>query len=295
VSTDRLRAFRGCFDIVKVDWLATPAAEITPIVSEGKRVGAALLAEKLETETELKKALAAGFSLFQGYAIGLPLNLQRRDVISFSSHTVQLLKVVNSDGFDFAEAEAVVRTDPALTFKILAFANSSLAAQSRRINSLRHALVLFGERNLRHAALLVFLAQTSGAAPSFALVEALVAGLFSESLAREARRPDMANVCMLAATLSHLDRLLDVPMSELLQRLPVDAILQEALINRSGLVGAYVQLTRVFQDGDWAKTDALVRELGLSSDSLQPLYRRAVLSANELIRGDASASARLAA
>lgn len=294
-NPDRLEAFRGCFDVVKVDWIATPPAAIAAIVAAANQLGAPLLAERLETQADLKRAVATGFSLFQGYAIGLPDTVQRRAVNGLGSHTMRLLSVINSEDFDYAEAAAIVQTDPALTFKILAFANSSFAAQSQRVNSIPQALVLFGERNLRRAAMLVFMAQTSGAAPSFALVEALVAGLFCEALARLAGQPDLAGVSLLAATLSHMDRLLDAPMSDVLARLPVDALVQAALVDGSGPVGAFVRLTRAFQAGDWEQTSTLVEQLGLSVDTLQLLYRQAVVSADKLAHGDMVARARTAA
>jgi EAL and modified HD-GYP domain-containing signal transduction protein len=292
---DRLRAFRGCFDVVKVDWLATPAPALAAIVAAGNQLGVPLLAARLQSEADLTRVAAVGFSLFQGYAIGLPLTLQRRAVHGLSSQTLRLLSVINAGDFDYAQAAAIVEMDPALTFKILAFANSAFAAQAQRVNSIPQALVLFGERNLRRAVLIVFLAQTTGAAPSFALVEALVAGLFSEALARIAGQPELANVCLLAATLSHMDRLLGVPMAEVLERVPVDAVVQAALTDGSGPVGPFVQLTRAFQAGDWGQTGALVEQLSLSEETLQLLYRRAVVSAEQLTHGDTVARARGAA
>jgi EAL and modified HD-GYP domain-containing signal transduction protein len=289
---ERLGAYRGCFDVAKVDWRATAPPAIAAIVEAGNQVGVPLVASGLQTEAEFARAAAAGFGLFQGYAIGLPETVQRRAVNGLSSHTLRLLSLINSDGFDFAEAVAIVETDPALTFKILAFANSAFSAQSQRVNSIERALVLFGERNLRRAVLLVFMAQTNGAAPSFALVEALVAWLFSEALAHTAGLSDLASVCQLAATLSHMDRLLGVPMAEVLERIPVDDLVQAALTDSSGPVGALVRLTRAFQAGEWEQTAALVQQLGLSEDKLQLLCRQAVMQAEQLAQGDTVARAR---
>jgi EAL and modified HD-GYP domain-containing signal transduction protein len=249
-------------------------------------MGARLVAEKVETATELRAAVAVGFDLFQGYAIGLPLRLERRDLSSTASNALRLLNVVNQEDFDFAEVEAIVRTDPAMTFKLLAFANSALAAQRSRVDSLRQALVLFGARNVRQVALLLFLASTADATPPFALVEALVAGLFGEALAQIAQRADIAGSCMLAGTLSHLDRLLGVGMTDLLRRLPVSADLEEALVHRGGDVGRIVQIARAFQAGEWTATDELAAKLGLTPAQLQPLYRESVVRAEQLMQGN---------
>ncbi len=279
----RLKDFEGCFDIVKVDWRAASEADIVQIVTEGKRQGATLLAEKVETDAELGEAIARGFLLFQGYAIGRPVSIERRKLHSFGAQTLRLLEIVSANQIEYADAERVVTADPALLFKVLAFARSSVAAQTKRVASVRQALVLFGENNLRHAAMLVFLSQTAGAAPSFALEEALVAGLFCESLATGAKRTAISNACMLAATLSHMDRLLGLSMDEVVERLPVDGALLDALLSRSGELGHFVQLARSFQDGDWIMTEALVRELGLKDDTLDLLYGQAITKAERLV------------
>ncbi len=290
VCVERLGEFRGCFDFVKVDWRAAAHSDIEEVAREGKRLGVTLLAEKVETDEDIDQAIAGGFQLLQGYAIGRPQGMERTTLRSFGPQTVRLLELASAETIEYAKVEGVVGADPALMYKVLAFARSGAAAQSSRVTTLRQALVLFGERNLRHTALLVFLAQTAGSAPSFALIEALVAGLFCEALASAAKRPDLANGCMLAGTLSHMDRLLGLSIEEVVERLPVDRSLGEALVGRRGALGQFVQLARSFQEGDWLATDAAAGELGLRHELLEPLYQQAVLKAEALISRDERAA-----
>ncbi|MEX1003931.1 MAG: EAL domain-containing protein [Acidimicrobiia bacterium] len=58
-------------DIVKID-VQDLGFDLTRLVRELHRSGALVLAEKVETDTELEACLDAGFDLFQGYAVGVP-------------------------------------------------------------------------------------------------------------------------------------------------------------------------------------------------------------------------------
>lgn len=59
-------------DIVKLDVRAIGFRQLSAIVDDLRRIDVLLLAEKVETETELGECLEMGFDLFQGYAVGRP-------------------------------------------------------------------------------------------------------------------------------------------------------------------------------------------------------------------------------
>ncbi|MBI2767176.1 MAG: HDOD domain-containing protein [Chloroflexi bacterium] len=282
VAADRLPPFRGCYDIVKVDWVGVARRELKEIIRCARAEQALLLVEKVESARDLADALACGFDLFQGFAIARPTTLTRPAVTALGSQHAHLLEIATARELDMAAVEVVVRNDPALTFKVLTFANSSGAAQLRPVSQLRQALVLFGTKNLQRVALLLFLTQAAGSAPRFALVESLITGLLSESLASLGGRRQLANSCMLAGTLSHMDTLLGMPMTEVVRQLPIDSMITSALLAGDGPVGKTVTLARAVQAGDWARSADAAAALGVPGAEIPGAYLAAVNKARAL-------------
>ncbi len=285
----RLSLFEDCINVVKVDWQRTPPLRRAAASAQAQRRGLSALANNLQTDTELNGAIALGFDLLQGYATGRPTLLPRHSLSASKLQSIRLLELAGAEEVDFAQAAEILANDPVLTFKVLAYANSAQAAQSRPVIDIRQGLILFGEENLRRAALLIFLTQEASAAPSFAVIDCLVAGFFCGSIARTCGHERIANSCMLAATLSYLDRLLGEDLELILMRLPIHVTLREAVLHHTGDVGRLVQLTRALQAGNWSDADDVTQLLRIRRQQLPSLYEAALAKAGQLWKLGAAA------
>jgi len=67
-------------DYIKVDFAMTGAEERKRLLKRLDGVAVALLAEKVETQEEYKRACDEGFTLFQGYYFCRPLLMENRKV-----------------------------------------------------------------------------------------------------------------------------------------------------------------------------------------------------------------------
>ncbi|MES2263107.1 MAG: HDOD domain-containing protein [Pseudomonadota bacterium] len=186
---------------------------------------------------------------------------------------MQLMQMVNANA-DIKQLEDVLKRDAALSYKLMRYINSAGFAGGREIASLRQAITLLGYAPLyRWLTLLLATASTSGYSPVL-LETAVVRGRLAELLGAQALGKADAENLFVAGMFSLLDRLLGIPMSEVLASIQLSDGVVAALLTRSGKYGPYLALAEACE-----LNSALVASLA-DSVSLTPLdVNKAHLSA----------------
>jgi EAL and modified HD-GYP domain-containing signal transduction protein len=154
---------------------------------------------------------------------------------------MQLMQMVRQNA-DIAQLEAVLKRDATLSYKLLRFINSAGFGAGREVQSLRQALTLLGYTPLyRWLTLLLATASTSGYSPVL-LETAVVRGRLAELLAQAALGKSEAENVFVAGMFSLLDRLLGIPMKEVLDNIQLSDDVVAALLTRGGKYGPYLAL-----------------------------------------------------
>ena len=102
-----------------------------------------------------------GFDLYQGYFFAEPEVLTTMARPSGSSAALGLMAEIQRHDLDIARAEELVSSDVTLAYRLLSVVNSSAFGLNRRVESLRHAIVLLGLNQVRHLATLLALSSSS--------------------------------------------------------------------------------------------------------------------------------------
>ncbi|MEN9865724.1 MAG: hypothetical protein RL748_1314 [Pseudomonadota bacterium] len=154
---------------------------------------------------------------------------------------LQLMQMVKENA-DVGKLEAALKRDAALSYKLLRFINSAGFGLGREIQSLRQALALLGYAPLyRWLTLLLATASTSGYSPVL-METAVVRGRLTELLGLTNLPKGEAENLFVTGMFSLLDRLLGLPMKEVLDTIQLPGDVVEALINRGGSYGQYLAL-----------------------------------------------------
>lgn len=154
---------------------------------------------------------------------------------------MQLMQMVNANA-DIKQLEDVLKRDAALSYKLLRYINSAGFGAGREIASLRQAITLLGYAPLyRWLTLLLATASTSGYSPVL-LETAVVRGRLAELLGVKALGKADAENIFVAGMFSLLDRLLGIPMEEVLASIQLSDDVVAALLSRSGKYGQYLAL-----------------------------------------------------
>lgn len=270
------RELLGLVDILKVDFRGTSPEEQARIVRELRSRVPHLLAEKTETREEFQKALEAGYSLFQGYFFSRPVIVNRKDVPISKINALRLIAELNRPDLDVDAVHAVIKRDPALVYKLLRYINSAFFGLRHKVNSIRHALVLLGEREIRKWATLTVYSRLTVKQPYELVKLSLVRGQFLELLADCVGMGAEKDQLFLMGIFSVMDTLLGRPMDEAIQEVPLVDDVKAALV---GTVNRYRVLYEIALGYEQAKWDTLSRisaDLRIDPSAFTARYLQAV-------------------
>jgi c-di-GMP-related signal transduction protein len=155
---------------------------------------------------------------------------------------LQLMQMVQKNE-DIPKIESVLKRDPALSYKLLRFINSAGFGVGREIQSLRQAITMLGYAPMyRWLTLLLATASTSGFSPVL-METAVVRGRLAELLGQKALPRGEGENLFVTGMFSLLDRLLGLPMQEVLDTIQLPDEVVAALLTRGGMYGPYLALS----------------------------------------------------
>ncbi|BEP14271.1 EAL domain-containing protein [Acidothermaceae bacterium B102] len=257
-------------DIVKIDLLAMGEEAVGTLVAKCREWPVQLVAEKVETLSQLKLCRELGFDLFQGYLLSRPLTLQQRSVDPARLSILKLLGLLIDPDVDLQAIERIVRMDVGLSYRVLRVAGNGAAhGMFRQVRTVREAVVMLGQRQLRRWVMLMLVADADDT-PAEQLALAMSRARMGELIAGMV--PGLGpDVGFTVGLLSALDLLLDAPMADAIASLPLDDETREGLVHGTGRLGEVIACIIGFETG--TPPESL---LGISHDRLVKAYVDAV-------------------
>ena len=248
------RALALC-SMVKIEVSVIGDDEILSMVEYLRRVqpSTLIVAEKIETQSQHSRCTVLGFDLFQGYHFAQPDVLRRNARPVNAASVLALLAETQRHDVDICRVEQLVGSDPTLAYQLLAVVNSSAFGLDRRVDSLRHAIVLLGLDQVRHLATLLALSAADGDAEELLTLGATRAR-FASAITQGT---DMQNAAFTVGLLSVTDALYRTTMEELLIDLPMSDEISSALTNGTSRLGFLLELARACESGDLDRLNEL--------------------------------------
>ncbi|GBG57592.1 diguanylate phosphodiesterase [Sporomusaceae bacterium FL31] len=263
--------------IIKVDFLITPAGERAKVLQQfGGRSDLKFLAEKVETEQDFQEAVRVGYSYFQGYFFSKPVIIARKSIPFARLSAFQLLKAVNTPALDLSQVEAIIREEVAFSYQLFKYINSSAFGFRQEINSIRQALVLLGQRELKKWSSLIALRNMGQEKPPELLVASLLRAHFSELIAQQLKLGSMASDAFLTGLLSLMDAVLDQPMAEIITELPLQKEIKAALMGNSNVYRDILNLCMAYERAEWDEIFRWADKLKLDESELPGLILSAL-------------------
>ncbi|HWH31168.1 MAG TPA: EAL domain-containing protein [Egibacteraceae bacterium] len=262
---------------VKVDFERTTAGERLALVERLRDRPVSLVAEKVETVADYREGLSLGCSHFQGYFFSRPVVYRGQDLRGHRGSQMQLMHEAGRDELDFARVERIVKTDIALSYKLLRYINAVSFGWKQRITSVRHALSLLGQEQVRRWALLVALSSMAERRPPELSVMSAVRGRLCEGLLTlGSAGGDRALDGFMLGMFSLIDALLEQPMAQALEGVPLAEDVHAALLGEPNRARQVLDTVVAYERGDWSALDERAARLGLPEERLPRLYAEAV-------------------
>jgi c-di-GMP-related signal transduction protein len=270
-------------DIIKVDLRATSAADAAAMVKRYGPWRCRMLAEKVETREEFLAAKKAGFLYFQGYFFRRPEILTAHEIPANQLNYLRMLAAVSQAELDVREIENLVKGEASLCYRLLRYLNSAAFGFANEIHSVRHALSILGEREVRRWIRLVATLGAGQGKSSELVLSAMVRARFCELVSPKIPHGD--SDLFLMGMLSIMDVILEIPMSQMLDNIPIDQESKAVLLGGASRLRPFYQLMLAQESGEWKTASELAVQLHLAESEVAECYWQAMQWAREVSSG----------
>jgi c-di-GMP-related signal transduction protein len=282
VTNDPREKLGEIADIIKVEMLLTTEAEQVELIRRfGKRCR--MLAEKIETRPDFERARQQGFVLFQGYFFRRPETVNTRDMPANSTHYIRMLQEVSRPDLNLPSMERLIKIEAAVCYRLLRYLNSPMFGLKTEVHSVRHALSMLGDREVRRWVRLVAAVGAGQQKTSDLVLSALVRARFVEELGPRVEHGQ--SDLFLLGLLSLLDAMLEIPMSKVLEKVPIDRETKAVLLGQPSILRPIYQLMLAHESGEWQAAKDICGTLHLDSDQVASDYWQAQKWAREVSAG----------
>lgn len=196
----------------------------------------------------------------------------------------QLIIEITKDEPDIEVLEEIVSRDAALTYALLKMANSAYFASHRETTSVRQAMVKVGISQLKQWIYLLSFEENSENSSSEELLKtSFMRANFSSRLVKRLKKFVITSSdAYLLGMFSTLEYMIDAPMEEILQDIPIVEEVKEALVSRKGPAGRLYELILSYEKAEWTEIKVIAEELGLHTNEMAQIYMECVEEVNDI-------------
>ena len=271
VYSQQLRPLVEITDIVKINVQALGRERVAEQAKLLREFNVKLLAEKVETHEDYDYCKKLGFDYYQGYFFCKPQVVSENKVPFNRLSTLHLLAKLQDPKISIDELEHAVGQNLAIVYRILRYLNSPMHALTRKVESLRHAIALVGTRLICNWASLILMEAIEDK-PRELMVTAMVRSHMCQQLGVALGQRNLDQF-FTVGLLSLTDALVDKPMREALQTLPLIDEVRDAILNHEGLMGEALDCVQAYERCDWDQTTCH----GLDEKKIKEAYLSSVV------------------
>lgn len=264
-----------CADFVKIDIQSVNLAELGKIFMQFNAPSVKMIAEKVETEKQFEACKSAGFQLFQGFYFAHPETFTAKVINASFDSVLNILNKVSQDA-DNKVIEAGFKRDAALSFKLLRYINSVGFGLSCEVQSINHALSILGTNQLYRWLTLLMVTAGENSTPPALMKTSITRGRLTELLGEGYFDKKDRDNLFIVGVFSLLDAILKMPIDQVLEKIQLPEPVVEALLNREGVYGPFLQLTEACEDADSVRILELAELLQLDSSKVNECHMSAL-------------------
>mgnify|MGYP001141604803 CR=1 FL=1 len=266
-------------EIIKIDVMGLEPHELTERLGHLMDGNFKLLAEKVEDKAMYDLCLDLGFDYFQGYFLSKPDIVEGRRLPANRTAILRLLACLYDPEVEIGQIERLVSQDVSLSYRLLRYINSPYFALAKEVTSIQRAVTLIGLKEVKTWVTLLALSGIDDK-PDELVTRAMVRARMCEQLARERGIAD-PDSCFTLGLFSMLDVLLDIPLAQILDNMPLTAELREALLNHAGPKGGLLNCVLDYEKANWEALPGDIMDCRHAPDA----YLGAVKWADETLHG----------
>jgi len=236
-----------------------------------------VLADHVKNHDAYDTCRDMGVDYIQGYFLNRPRIVSGESLDSNQMSIINLLSTLHNPETDTDTVVDIISKDVALSYKILQLMNSAFFTRTTKVESIQHATVMLGRKQLCTWASMMALSGMDNK-PLEQVRISMIRARNCELLAEKAQLNN-ADSFFTVGMFSSLDLLMDRSLEELITPLPLADNVVAALLNREGELGEAINCTLAQEEGDWLN----IRFASLSGDDLSDINIQAINWAEDVL------------
>lgn len=265
-------------DVVKIDMLGRDRLELVDIVASVAPNRPLLAAKRVESADSLELAASLGITWFQGFFFQRPQLVQGRKLPSNQATRLRLFRMIEAEDIDFSRLAEVIQTDVSISYRLMTLLNSAAFGLPRPVSSIERAIMMIGWKQLKNWLRVVIFTDMAptGKTRELAFASVLRGKFLEISADTHGALAIGPHTLFLLGLFSLLEPMLDIPMSDIVEQLPLDQDVKDALCGRVNAYSTWLSLAVCFESADWPGLDALIQTLDLDAAVIAKSYFEAL-------------------
>ena len=210
--------------------------------------------------------------LLSGNFYSQPITKGSVDISPLKVNALHLLGQINDDSFDLGEAASIIERDPALSISLLRFINAMNPDRSRKIDSIRNAVAILGQKEVKKWASIAISVGMGEDRPSEVTRLSLLRAKFAENLAPAFEMAVKSGSLFITGLFSLLDVILQMPLERAIDEVAASGEIRDALIEKKGQLYEVMRLIFAYEHADWHNTSIIMVRNNIDIDDLTQAF-----------------------
>ena len=263
-------------NIIKIDYRLSTTSEIERMLYRLSRFNIRFLAEKIETYEEFEHAHKLGFHYFQGYFFAKPESLKITEIASNKISLINLLTEINKAETTVEQLETIIETDVSISYKLLRYINSSFYHLLKEVDSIRQAIIYLGDQEIRRFVTLVIVSELAVDKPPELIRLSIIRARWCQLVAESCKQVSDSDEFFLLGLFSLIDAILDKPMQQVLELLPLSDAIRKALSDHEGPYASFLLVLLSYEQGQTKECLHNLRKIKADPSKVYDHYLEAV-------------------
>jgi EAL and modified HD-GYP domain-containing signal transduction protein len=253
------------FRFIGLDAKRFPPSQLRALAAQAQPHGIGV-ALNVSDRKIFQDCLAAGLNAAASWFFKNPSGAPARAVSPAQAQIIRVINLVRKNA-DLKEVEAALKQDVTLSYKLLRYINSVGFGLSCEIQSFRHAVTILGYDKLNKWLSLLLATASQDPMAQVQMHTALCRARLMEILGQGLVDRNEYDNLFITGAFSMLEILLGVSMDKVLETLSLPETISDALLERSGVYGPFLDLAIACEDGDGKAIATKAGLLGLSAET----------------------------
>lgn len=265
-----------------VDWVALSGNDAMCMLRQSMAAGQArharLIARNLPTRTARAEAQKCGFRYFEGAFYLTSEQQLARELPASKIAALRLLAELQQPILNYVVLENLIKAEPSFYYRLMRYLNSAAFYGLQQVKTIRHALSLLGDQELRRWLALMATVSASQGVPSETVICAMLRARLCEVLFREA--PDLG---FMTGLFSLMPLVVNMQLQVLLTVVHLPTAVEQALWGDPGSLRMLLDLAVAFERAQWNVVRDLAYALHLTEEQVDAARGEASAWTNKIL------------